>query len=96
MRALLISFLVLSAGCYHIRYVTHEPEAPAPVHDAWYDNFVFGLAQVSDPVEVSDLCPGGFARVESRTTFAEGLVAFATLGVYNPQSVKVFCVLATK
>ncbi|HTP51039.1 MAG TPA: hypothetical protein VMK42_10100 [Anaeromyxobacteraceae bacterium] len=92
MRTLLSALLLLATGCFHVNYVTTKPQAPAPAYDGWHSDVVWGLVEVSDPVDVPKLCPNGFARIESQLTFVQGLVQYLTIGLYNPQNVTVTCV----
>jgi len=91
MRAFLFASLFLATGCFHVSYVSNKPQAATPAYDGWHSDVVWGLAEVSDPVDVPKLCPGGFARIESQLTFVQGLVQYITFGIYNPQNVTVTC-----
>lgn len=42
MRAWPCALLVFSVGCYHIRFVNADRQAPVPAHEAWYNNFSSG------------------------------------------------------
>ncbi len=88
--ALIATFAI--AGCYHIRYTTNQPPAPAPNLDEWHHDLIFGLAEVSPPVNVSQACPNGFAAVENQETFVNGLVTFLTFSwIWEPTTVTVTC-----
>ncbi|HVP68420.1 MAG TPA: hypothetical protein VMT17_14290 [Anaeromyxobacteraceae bacterium] len=92
MRTALLCALLFVTGCFHVNYVTNKPPASAPAYDGWHSNVAWGLAEVSDPVDVPKLCPNGYARIESELTFVQGLVQYLTIGIYNPQNVTVRCV----
>lgn len=82
--------LLLASGCFHIHYVTGEPAAPAPVDESWHHDWVFGLVE-GDTVAVPQLCPDGLAKVDSETTFVNGLVRFLTFSIYTPETVTTTC-----
>jgi hypothetical protein len=64
----LASIGLLASGCYTIRYTTSAPPSGyAP--EQWSNTFVNGIINVSAPVNVSALCPHGFAVVENQVTF---------------------------
>ena len=93
-RTLHVAFLALATGCFHVNYVTNRPPAAAPAYDAWHTDVVWGLVEVSDPVDVATVCPNGYARIESQLTFVQGLLQYITIGIYNPQSVTITCASA--
>jgi len=93
-RPLLLALLALAAGCFHVNYVTNRPPASTPAYEAWHTDVVWGLVEVSDPVDVATVCPNGYARIESQLTFVQGLLQYITLGIYNPQSVTITCTSA--
>ncbi|HTP24572.1 MAG TPA: hypothetical protein VMK12_02785, partial [Anaeromyxobacteraceae bacterium] len=70
----LAAAIVLAAtpGCFHFRYVTDEEPEPLPAYEELQHAVVFGLAVIA-PLDVSTVCPAGFASVESVETFANGL-----------------------
>ncbi len=96
MRILLVLAMFFATGCFHINYVTDKPRAPSPEYKKWHNDFVYGLAEGSDPVDVKQICPEGVARIESEETFVNGLVNVLTIGIYNPQEVTVTCVASSK
>ena len=92
-RTLLFAALLAGAtGCFHVNYVTDKPAAPSPEYDDWHHDLIFGLAELSDPVDVPKICPKGYARIESEMSFVNGLVQVITFNIYNPQTVTVTCV----
>ena len=81
-----------AAGCYRIKYTTTRPPAPAPNYDEWHHNMIFGLAEISSPVNISQSCPNGVAVVENQQTFVNGLVTAVTLfWIWEPTTVTVTC-----
>ena len=95
MRSLTAVALILmfcAAGCYRIKYTTRQPPAPAPNYDEWHHNMIFGLAEISSPVNISQACPNGVSVVENEQTFVNGLVTALTLfWIWEPSTVRVTC-----
>jgi len=86
-----IALLVGLTGCFHFHYITEDEPLSPPAMEAWHGNVVFGLIEVSDPVDVPKLCPAGYGRIDSEMTFLNGLVTVVTLNIYNAQTVTVAC-----
>jgi len=83
--------LLLASGCYRIKYTRNTPPAPAPMYDEWHHDFIFGLVEATDPVNVSQPCPNNVSVVEHEMTFVNGLVRVLTLQIYTPLTVRVTC-----
>jgi outer membrane lipoprotein SlyB len=79
------------AGCFHVRYTNDTPVAAEPAEQNWHHNVVFGLVEVSEPVNVNKACPGGVGLVKSEESFVAGLVNVITLTLYNPSDVIIYC-----
>jgi hypothetical protein len=82
---------VLASGCFHIKYTNSLPPAPAPSYDEWHHDFIFGLVEVTNPVNVSQACPNGFSQVAHEQSFVNGLVSAITLSIWTPLTVAVTC-----
>jgi len=84
---------VLLGGCFHThissgRTASYTPQA----NDArLHHGFILGLVEVSDPVDLHEACPDGWASVHTHTSFLNGLVNGITGGIYTPQTVTVEC-----
>lgn len=89
------------SGCFTIRYerrgVSPEPGAP---RESWQHGVLGGTIPGSRPVKLHEMCPGGIARVENQTTFANALgqllTSFGALGLlhapaWEPTTVRVTC-----
>lgn len=85
-----LSLLLATTGCFHFHYVTDQQPAPAPTSEAWHNGFVWGLAEGA-PVDVAQVCPSGFARIDSTETFVNGLVHAATASIYTPETITITC-----
>lgn len=86
-----------ASGCYATTLrsgVMPEPK-PSIEHDAsWHHGVVFGIAELSGPYDLAELCPHGWAEITTETSFLNGLVDMITGGIYNPQTVTVRCAAA--
>lgn len=90
-RTLWIAALLALTGCFHFRYVNDDaPTAPKPV-ERQHHGLVFGLVELSDPVDVPQLCPAGASQLASEETFVNGLLRFISAGIYNAQTVSLSC-----
>ena len=72
-RLLALLVCASSLGCYHITYRTHAPSLGAPSSEEWHHNFLSGLVEGSDPVNVTDICAGDFAQVDRQVTVVNWL-----------------------
>jgi len=86
-----VVLLVGLTGCFHFHYITEDEPLSPPAMEAWHGNLIFGLFEVSDPVEVPRLCPAGYGRIDSEMTFLNGLVSAVTFRIYDAQTVTVAC-----
>lgn len=89
--AVLAVILGTGSGCYRIRYVNQSPAEALPAWEGWHHSLVEGLWDFTGPINVSRICPRGFAVVESQTSIPNMLAASPTYGFWNPQTVKVTC-----
>lgn len=86
----LIGISFSSSGCYHQQVVTGKTPSSTVIENQWATSLVYGL--VPPPiVETAQECPDGVARVETKISFLNGLVAALTASIYTPISVKVTC-----
>lgn len=77
-RLLLLAALALStSGCFRIRYITNAPAESTPALEKWHHNIIAGLVELSDPVNVAEACPQGFAEVRNEVTFLNFLASAA-------------------
>lgn len=88
---LAVAALLVLPGCFRIQYVTREQPAPSATDESWHHGLAWGIAEISDPVDLPHICPDGYARVDSRTTFLNGFVQAFTASIYSPQTVTVTC-----
>jgi hypothetical protein len=75
-RLILFGFVIAScAGCYRIRYINNAPAEGTPASEQWHHNVIDGLWEVSQPINVSQICPQGFAEVKNEMTFLNWLAS---------------------
>jgi hypothetical protein len=90
---LALSALMLASGCYTTTVRSGKPPGdPTAEYDGkWHSGVVWGIAELSGPYDLSEICPNGWAEITTETSFVNGLVDGITSGIYNPQSVTVRC-----
>lgn len=94
-----LPLLAASTGCFHITYRTHLDPEPAPAYEAWHHDFVDGLVEATPAVALDQIRPQGFAQVDERETFVNGLVsdlvqlpiAPLPFRLWSPKTVEVTC-----
>lgn len=93
MRKLLaVAALLLCTACYHFHYVnTDVPPTPIAQDESWHHGLVWGMAELTPPVEVSRLCPNGWAHVDQELSFVNGVAQLFTFSIYAPQTTSVYC-----
>ena len=90
-RTLAVLALVLGlTGCYHAVIDTGKPASDVVIEDPWAMSFVAGLIP-PDSVNVASRCPNGVARVETRHSFMNQLVAGLTSWIITPMTITVTC-----
>lgn len=91
--ALALAGLALASGCYTTTVRSGKPpgDATAEYSGKWHSGVIWGIAELSGPYNLSEVCPNGWAEITTETSFVNGLVDGITSGIYNPQSVTVRC-----
>ena len=94
---LVVAALVLP-GCYTTTVSSGKPPAPAAVayDEKWHSGVVVGIAELSGPHNLEEICPNGWSEIKTETSFLNGFVDAVTYGIYNPQTVTVRCALPTQ
>lgn len=94
---LVVCALVLP-GCYTTTVSSGKPPAPASVayDEKWHSGVVVGIAELSGPHNLEEICPNGWSEIKTETSFLNGFVDAVTYGIYNPQSVTVRCALPSQ
>ncbi len=91
---LLLAAVAMAAnGCYSTTIKNGKPvgEAPIEADNRWHHGFVGGTEEASGPYRLKQLCPEGWAEIETHTSFGNGLLDAVTFGLYNPQTIDVKC-----
>lgn len=85
--------LMLASSCYTTTVRSGKPPAEATIEydGKWHSGLVWGLAELSGPYDLSEICPQGWAEITTETSFVNGLVDAVTSSIYSPQSVTVRC-----
>jgi hypothetical protein len=86
----LLAAVVALSGCYHATIETGLPPGTQTLEQPWASSWVYGLVP-PETVEAASRCPNGVARVETRQSFVNGLVALLTIGIYTPMEIMVTC-----
>lgn len=91
--ALAVVALVMASGCYTTTVRSGKPPVdPTAEYDGkWHSGVVWGIAELSGPYDLSEVCPNGWSEITTETSFVNGLVDGITSGIYNPQSVTIRC-----
>ncbi len=88
-----VVLFVLISGCAQTKFnVQERDDSLVATYDSPQHYFISGLGQQKN-IAPADLCGGAdkVARVETQTTFVNGLVGFVTFGIYTPQQARVYC-----
>jgi len=101
MRTTILVSIVLGAllcsGCYTTKIYFERDAKSAEAgevhadYDRWYHSVFYGLAEISGPIALGNICPDGVKWVEQEQSFVNGLVEWLTYNIYNPQVVMVYC-----
>ena len=84
---------LITTGCYS---VTSRPEggfkvATKPDFEQRQDFYLWGLVG-ENHVDTKAVCgKNGATQMQSQMTFVDGLLGLVTLGIYAPQSARVWC-----
>ena len=81
------------SGCYTLR-VYHDTDKLREKHDgeiSSISSMIFAGKQIDGPVQIRSVCPSGASLIEIEQTATDGLVHYMSLGLYSPQTVRVWC-----
>jgi hypothetical protein len=85
---------VAISGCYKTVIYDGSPQGHSPVQydSRWHHGVVYGLVELPSSGHLLDeACPGGWSRIQTKTSFLNGLVESLTWSLYNPQTVSITC-----
>lgn len=89
----LVALLVLASGCFS---VTSRPDggfktAGKPTFEQRQDFYLWGLVGESH-IDTKAVCSGKQpVQMQSQRTLVDGLLGLVTLGIYAPESARVWC-----
>ena len=89
----------LAGGCHEFTVVNGKPAMPEPAagyDDKLHSAVVGDVVVIDKPVALDAVCPQGWAKIERRVTFVDGLIDMlasvtAVGGVYKADSLTVHC-----
>ena len=83
---------IMLSGCYTLR-VYHDTDMLSEKHDGEISSIsmIFSGRQIGGPAQIRSVCPSGASLIEIEQTVTNGLVHYLSLGLYSPQTVKVWC-----
>jgi Bor protein len=87
--ALVLGAMLLT-GCYHVTVISGTTPSPTVVDKPWQNSFVYGLVPPPE-LNVKEQCPNGVQKVETETSFLNGLVGALTWSLFTPIHAKVTC-----
>lgn len=91
-RAVLACVTLLLPACYTTTIHSGLPASPATVayDHRWHHGLFAGIAELSSPYDLSQVCPQGWSEIETEQSFLNGLLATFGQG-YTPQTVTIRC-----
>ena len=91
---LLLTFilLLLLSGCYKVRFY-HDTDMLRKKHDGEITStsMIFTNNQTRGPANIHSVCPSGASMVQLEQSILDGLTHYLTLGLYSPQTIRVWC-----
>lgn len=82
--------VMLLTGCYHVTVISGTTPSPTVVDKPWQNSFVYGLVPPPE-LNVKEQCPNGVQKVETETSFLNGLVGALTWSLFTPIHARVTC-----
>ncbi len=81
---------IAALGCYHATVDTGLTPSAQVVEKSFAAGWIFGLVPPST-VQTAAQCPHGAAKIETQLSFVNQLVAWLTVYIFTPMSIKVQC-----
>ena len=83
---------IMLSGCYTLR-VYHDTDKLREKHDGEISSIsmIFAGIQIGGHAQIRSVCPSGASLIEIEQTATDGLVHYMSLGLYSPQTVRVWC-----
>lgn len=92
-----VSFILLMmacavSGCSTIYFERGARSSRQLTFGEWHHDAVFGLVEVSDPVDMNQRCETkDWSAIKVEKTFVQGLVGMVTYSLYDPWDVSFSC-----
>ena len=81
-----------TSGCYQTHlYLEASEQPPEPDAVVREISTLFTTTELEEARALRTVCPGGVSQMEVEQTAADGAFHYLTLGMYSPQTVRVWC-----
>ena len=81
-----------TSGCYQTYlYLEASEQPPEPDAVVREISTLFTTTELEEARALRTVCPGGVSQMEVEQTAADGAFHYLTLGMYSPQTVRVWC-----
>ena len=90
LRLSLVGVFPFALACYHATVDTGLKPSAQVVEKSFAAGWIFGLVP-PNTVATASQCSHGAAKIETQLSFVNQLVAFLTLDIFTPMSIKVTC-----
>lgn len=89
----LATLVASSSACFTTTLRSGAPASAARIENdrRWHHGVIWGIAEISGPYDLKQICPQGWAEVTTETSFLNWLLYSITSGVYSPQTVTIRC-----
>lgn len=87
--AALTLFAVTLSGCHTMRFELTDTDHETVIRER-KSYFFWGLYPTHE-IDVSERCPTGAAAIREQTSFTDGLITFAFLGIWQLRSSWYYC-----
>jgi hypothetical protein len=86
-------WMLAASGCYTTTLRSGLTAAPATLEydSRWHHGVFWGIAEISGPYDLSEVCPQGWAEIKTETSFLNGLLYSLSGSLYAPQTVTIHC-----
>lgn len=91
--ALALAIGVVSTGCWATTVRNGRPPGQTPFgyDEKWHSGFIFGIAEMSGPYNLAEICPGGWSEIRTETSVWNAIVNFVTRDIYTTQTIGITC-----
>ena len=89
---IITSLTIMLSGCYTLR-IYHDTDKlrERPDGEISSTSIIFAGSQIGGAAQIRSVCPSGASLIEIEQTVTDGLVHYVSLGLYSPQTVRVWC-----